>query len=567
MAHLPDYSLIISLAQQMSLFLVGAYLLSKTPLFTPIVYLSPRLSHRIFVYLLFSGLCILGTYFGQPVHDAIANTRAIGAVLGGLFGGPVVGFAVGLTAGLHRYSLGGFSALACAISTTCEGLLAGSIQAIVRHHHRRIDELFSPLLVFSVTFAAEALQMLILLIFAKPYPDALALVKVIALPMLIANPIGASLFMMMISDRKSLHDKFSRSYSQKALKLAQRIVGVLPDLTQQSAQQMAEILHQETGVAAVAITNREQVLAFVGTGSDHHLPNTAITSALTRKAIEENSIVFADGVQHIYRCSCSEKCPLRSVLVIPLRCADEVIGTVKLYESKRRLFLTINRTLGEGIAHIIEEQMVTSRYQQQQALLTQAKLKLVRAQIHPHFLFNALNTITAIIRKNPPQARKLIGELALFLRTSLKQHYEQVPLIDELRCIQAYLNIEQARFGERLQVDIDIPEAWLQFQIPSFTLQPLVENAIKHGISQILTPGHLKLYLQEQSDHFELIVEDNAGLYHPPSPETCSEQGLGLSIVRTRLRHQYGEQARLIIDCLPEQSTKVRIQLPRSGYV
>lgn len=99
--------LIFSLLQQLSVYLVLAYLLSKTPLFMPLTSISGRLSQRFTCYILFSLFCILGTYFGLHIEDAIANTRAIGAVMGGLLGGPVVGFAVGLTGGLHRYTLVG----------------------------------------------------------------------------------------------------------------------------------------------------------------------------------------------------------------------------------------------------------------------------------------------------------------------------------------------------------------------------------------------------------------------------------------------------------------------------
>ncbi len=119
-------ALVLSLLQQMSVYLVIAYLLSKTLAFMPLLSISGRLSHKVVCYFLFSGFCILGTYFGLGIQDAIANTRAIGAVMGGLLGGPVVGFLVGLTGGLHRYSLGGFTDLACAISTTAEGCLVVS---------------------------------------------------------------------------------------------------------------------------------------------------------------------------------------------------------------------------------------------------------------------------------------------------------------------------------------------------------------------------------------------------------------------------------------------------------
>ncbi|STS83897.1 autolysin sensor kinase [Klebsiella pneumoniae] len=114
------------LLQQMCVFLVIAWLMSKTRLFIPLMQVTVRLPHKLLCYVTFSIFCIMGTYFGLHIEDSIANTRAIGAVMGGLLGGPVVGGLVGLTGGLHRYSLGGMTALSCMVSTIVEGLLGGA---------------------------------------------------------------------------------------------------------------------------------------------------------------------------------------------------------------------------------------------------------------------------------------------------------------------------------------------------------------------------------------------------------------------------------------------------------
>lgn len=171
--------LILSLLQQMCVYLMVAYTLSKTPLVIPMLNMSKRRSHMFICYVMFSLFCILGTYFGLQIDDAIANTRAIGAVLGGIFGGPIVGFAVGLTGGLHRYSMGGFTDLACAISTTVEGIIGGLVHLYMIKNNRR-EQLFSPMLIFFVTLFAEIIQMAIILIVAKPFSQALALVEAIA---------------------------------------------------------------------------------------------------------------------------------------------------------------------------------------------------------------------------------------------------------------------------------------------------------------------------------------------------------------------------------------------------
>ncbi|HHB1208526.1 TPA: LytS/YhcK type 5TM receptor domain-containing protein, partial [Vibrio cholerae] len=211
--------LILSLLQQMCVYLVLAYMLSKTPIFIPLLNISGRFDHKISVYVLFSLFCIMGTYFGLQINDAIANTRAIGAVMGGLFGGPVIGFAVGLTGGLHRYTLGGFTDLACAISTTAEGLIGGLLHTyLLRKGKGKL--LFSPSIVFAVTLFAEIVQMLIILVVAKPFEQSYALVSTIAAPMIIANSVGAALFMSILLDRKTIFEEYSATFSRRALNIA-----------------------------------------------------------------------------------------------------------------------------------------------------------------------------------------------------------------------------------------------------------------------------------------------------------------------------------------------------------
>ena len=288
--------LIFSLLQQLSVYLVIAYLLSKTPLFMPIITISSRIHHRFIYYILFSVFCIMGTHLGLSIDDAVANTRAIGAVMGGLLGGPLVGVAVGLTGGLHRYTMGGFTDLACAISTTMEGLLAGLFHSYYINK-RQINSLYKPQVVFGITVIVELMQMLIILIVAKPFDQALELVKTIALPMIIANSFGAALFMGMIQDRKTIYEKYSAAFSTKALKIAHRCVGILSnDFNEESTAEIAKIIYEETGVGAVAITDRDKILAFIGIGEDHHLPKTPISSKQTILAIKNKEVILCRWV-------------------------------------------------------------------------------------------------------------------------------------------------------------------------------------------------------------------------------------------------------------------------------
>jgi two-component system LytT family sensor kinase len=550
---------IVSLLQQMCVYLVVAYLFSKTPLLKSLFAVQMRLPPAAVIYVVFTGFCILGTYFGLKLMDAIVNTRAIGAVLGGLLGGPLVGFLIGLTGGLHRYTLGGFTDLACALSTTAEGLLGGLVHLALARRGR-LDSILNPWVAFLATMVGECMQMLILLLVARPYEQTWALVEVIAAPMILANSFGALLFMSMIRDQRQMFEKVSQASSAKALRIAERAVGItLEGLTRASAERIAKIVYEETGVGAVAITDRERILAFVGMGADHHVPGSPVMSELSKRAIATGEVMFADGVEVPYSCSLSEKCRLGSSLVVPIRSDAEVIGTIKLYEPKKKLFLNINRTLGEGIASLLSNQILAGRFQQQKHLLVQSELKLIQAQVNPHFLFNALNTVSAIIRKDPDEARELLLHLANFFRKNLKRASDMASLREEIEHVDAYLRIQKARFGDNLKVEIDIDPVLLDMPLPTFTLQPLVENAIKHGISNILDVGRITIRARADAGDIVLVVEDNAGAYG----DTAGD-GLGVAIVDKRIKNLHGQAFGVSTECAKNEWTRVTIRLPGS---
>ena len=221
-----DFNLVLLLLQQMCVFLVIAWLMSKTPLFIPLMQVTVRLPHKFLCYIVFSIFCIMGTWFGLHIDDSIANTRAIGAVMGGLLGGPVVGGLVGLTGGLHRYSMGGMTALSCMISTIVEGLLGGLVHSILIRRGRT-DKVFNPITAGAVTFVAEMVQMLIILAIARPYEDAVRLVSNIAAPMMVTNTVGAALFMRILLDKRAMFEKYTSAFSATALKVAASTEGIL----------------------------------------------------------------------------------------------------------------------------------------------------------------------------------------------------------------------------------------------------------------------------------------------------------------------------------------------------
>ncbi|ELY2859808.1 sensor histidine kinase [Cronobacter sakazakii] len=557
-----EFNLVLLLLQQMCVFLVIAWVMSKTRLFIPLIQVSIRLPHKLLCYVTFSGFCIMGTYFGLHIQDSIANTRAIGAVMGGLLGGPLVGGLVGLTGGLHRYSLGGMTALSCMVSTIVEGLLGGIVHSwLIRRG--RTDKIFNPFTAGAITLVAELVQMGIILLIARPFGDALHLVQNIAAPMVVTNTIGAAMFMRILLDKRAMFEKYTTAFSATALKVASATEGILRQgFNVENSMKVAQVIRQELEIGAVAITDREQLLAFTGIGMDHHLPGSPISSPWTLRAIESGEVVYADGNEVPYRCSLHPNCKLGSTLVIPLRGENrKVVGTIKLYEPKHRLFSSINRTLGEGIAQLLSAQILAGQYERQKQLLTQSEIKLLHAQVNPHFLFNALNTLMAVIRRDSDQACQLVQYLSTFFRKNLKRPTDVVSLADEIDHVNAYLQIEQARFQSHLQVSMNLPDELRHIRLPAFTLQPIVENAIKHGTSQLLGPGEIALRASRDDDHLVLEIEDNAGLYQP----NAASNGLGMSLVDKRLRARFGDECGISVACEQDSFTRITLRLPLEG--
>ncbi len=230
---------------------------------------------------------------------------------------------------------------------------------------------------------------------------------------------------------------------------------------------------------------------------------------------------------------------MNSVLVVPLHIDNDVIGTIQLFEPENKRFLNMNKTLGEGITRLLSNQLLLSRYEMQKNLLVQSELKLLQAQVNPHFLFNSLNTIIAILRIDAARCKDLLIHLSNFFRKNLKRGSDLSTLAEELDQVNSYLQIEKARFDDRLMVDIDIDPSLLKVILPTFTLQPLVENAFKHGISHTMGQGIARIKAFRTDGRAFVEIEDNAGIFH----EKETDDGHGIKIVDKRLKGHFGSDS------------------------
>ncbi len=220
-----------------------------------------------------------------------------------------------------------------------------------------------------------------------------------------------------------------------------------------------------------------------------------------------------------------------------------------------------------SIIHVIWSAQKLRDRERQAALLRdmarQSELAALKAQIQPHFLFNTLNTISATIRVNPEEAREMIAGLAHLLRYAMNSFQRDfVTLGDEIEFIRTYLNLEQKRFSDRLSYHIDVPPDLLPHPVPPMILQPLVENAVRHGIASKKEGGRVILRIREQDGRISFSIRDTgAGLNGQPR-EDLWRKGIGLSNTDRRLRHLYGNSAGLVLHELNDQGLEVSFTIP-----
>jgi two-component system LytT family sensor kinase len=211
------------------------------------------------------------------------------------------------------------------------------------------------------------------------------------------------------------------------------------------------------------------------------------------------------------------------------------------------------------------------KLEQQQLRLNEARLAALSRQINPHFLFNTLNSVTSLIRQDPDQARQVVYKLSKILRRLLRQQENLTALREELSFIDDYLAIEMVRFGEKLRVVKDIDPATLDMLVPSMLLQPIVENSIRHGLSNKVEGGTVRIRSRiiAAAGKLQILVEDDGVGIPEAKLATLFEQGIGVSNVNERLKVLFGDDYKMWIDSRLGEGTSTGIELPEqvSGRV
>lgn len=574
------FELLITMLERLGIIVTIAFILTRFRFFRGLIYHEKlNVLQQYFAIIFFGFFGIIGTYSGMSFNtetlqfnpwaadlasdEAIANSRVIGIVIAGLLGGYKVGIGAGLIAGLHRFTLGGFTAIACGVAAIVAGIIAGRFQK--KNKNASLGT------AFLVGAIAETVQMLIILLLARPFDKAQTLVEIIGIPMILANGLGSALFLLIIKNVVSEEEKAGALLAQKTLRIADQTLaylrkGINPD----SAQAVCRILHDEVQTSAVAMTNQTEILAHIGSGDDHHKSESSIQTQITKDVLKSGKLVIAnDETIH-----CREAaCPLGAAVIAPLKQRGENIGTLKFYFKSEKEISNVAIELIAGLSNLLSNQLEIAEADKAYQLAKEAEVKALQAQISPHFLFNTMNVITSLIRIDPVKARLLLVSLSHFLRQNLNATTVTITSLEqELRHVKAYLAIEEARFVEKLKVTYDIDDAALLVKIPPLTLQPIVENAVKHGIKNMDQDCHIQIAIHKEPSKTVVIVEDNGqGMTQDRIDQLGkqmidSEKGSGIALynVNRRLTMMFGEKASLQIESKTDKGTKISFSIPHA---
>ena len=243
--------------------------------------------------------------------------------------------------------------------------------------------------------------------------------------------------------------------------------------------------------------------------------------------------------------------------VVPLRLSHGDVRYLLLGRRRGgRRYLSEDLQSLSRLASVVVEQVDRLRNSEMERLVSRAELRALQSQINPHFLFNALNTLYGIIPREIAGARKTVMNLAEIFRYFLQAERTFIPLAEEIQIVRAYLDIERLRLGTRLQTEIEVDEAALTVPIPVLSIQPLVENAVKHGLSLKAEPGLLRLQAIVRDEKLVITVEDTGpGMDPLPRRSVAAGAGVGLANVTRGLQLCYGPDADLRIESGPGGTT------------
>ena len=534
----PFFEMLLAVFDRAALMLICLFFLTRTRLFRQLLQKEDHTPLELgMVTAIFSLFALFSTYSGVNVEGSLVNVRVIAIMAGGILFGPWVGIVTGIIAGVHRYliDIDGITSVPCLITSIIAGISAGYINLKVKKEQRWRAGIVGGML-------CECLTMLLIVLWAKPTELGLDIVSKIALPMILGT-VCIGLIVLLVQSVEDEKEVIAARQAKLALDIARKTLPYFRNINSETLATICDIIRHDIQADAVAITDTHQVLAYVGVGEEAYPIGREGLSRVTRESIRHGKIIIKNNLEN------PATPQIHSQLVIPLWEKGEVTGALKIYYCHAHQITNTLKVMAVGLSQIISTQMEVSRIEHLRQMADKAEMRALQSKINPHFLFNALNAISSSIRINPDTARQLIINLSRYLRYNLELNDELIDIRKELHQIQDYIAIEQARFGAKLTVIYDIDDD-ISVRIPSLLIQPLVENAIVHGIQPCKGNGVVVIAVKDQGDRVRISVKDTGhGIDQQVIERVARNEmpghNIGLLNVHHRVSLLYGEGLRI----------------------
>jgi two-component system LytT family sensor kinase len=330
-------------------------------------------------------------------------------------------------------------------------------------------------------------------------------------------------------------------------------------LTQVGAERAVKHLRTLLGTPALAIVGPDDTLAWDGPGQVAH---AALAVAHTREAMTTGKT----AVLGPFDLACGrDDCSVHHGVAVPLLCDNHIVGALLACgpEVSARLVRA-----SEDVAAWVSVNLDLAELDRSRTRTMEAELRALRAQISPHFVFNSLTAIASFVRTDPDQARDLLLEFADFTRYAFRRGGDYTTLAEELRNVERYLVLEKARFGDRLQIKLRVAPEVLPVAVPYLTVQPLVENAVQHGMEGREGEGLITITADNDGSYAVIAVEDDGTGSDPEEVRKIlhgesTRDSVGMGNVDARLRQVFGDDAGLVVETAPQASTRVSFRVPK----
>ncbi len=586
------YELVQKLISNIAVLALTAEILSRIrPLQEALLNERRKWQQDIVLSLIFGGIIIMSTATGVNIGSYSLDTKAIGAITAGLLGGPVVGFLSSCIGALYElfFSVPKVFAKSAAFSTILCGLLGAGFYPYFQRGKWKYKDLFV------LACFGELVEMVSLIRITVSLQVAVTAILDAAIPMMLMNSIGILIFISCFNTVFVRQDLESSRQLQQMLELTRNCMPLFQGNLEKgdSMNLLVSMIIEETPWAGTMIMDRKRMLAWkmvsdldIKSPMDHmedikaaweslKLPEEAWESsvvlekyldevrrtasedekedletldrlwgipAIAEKALETGEMVTVFRIPETsvwYRTM--REC---SVVAAPFVIEGQPVGCLVVFMKKQWTGRKSELDMIENLVTIASYQIAVRELEKRRSMLQKAEFKALQFQVNPHFLFNALNTIASVCREDPERSRELLVTLADYFRYNLDYEAYMVPLEEELDHVEDYLELERARFEDKLVVSYDVPER-MDILIPTLILQPIVENAVRHGIS---ADGKriVDIRIRETATSFIVDVGDKGRGFEPEVLEKLENgeaigNSIGLSNVHKRMKNIYGE--------------------------